>query len=68
MSWRQLQAIEADHRQWVDYERSNGPLSCPDCGEPFTPNPPGAGGGRFCRFDGFQWPRDGWGALGEPAR
>lgn len=66
MSWYQLAAIEADAKQWVDTERARGPLSCPHDGEPLTQGPqPGV---RFCRFDGYQWPRDGWGPLGEPQR
>jgi len=66
MGWYQLLDIEADARQQVRTEQQRGPLSCPECGEPLIPTPDT--GSRFCRFDGYRWPRDGWGSLGEPRR
>jgi hypothetical protein len=37
-------------------ERSRPPVACPNDG---TPLQEGQGGVLECRFDGYQWPRDG---------
>lgn len=66
MGWYQLLDIEADARLQVATERARGPLSCPNDGEPLIPTP--SGNERFCKWDGYRWPRDGWGSLGEPHR
>lgn len=65
MSWYQLLSIGRERQVEVTAERQMGPLSCPRCGEPLSPVR--AGGGRFCIYDGYQYPRDGWGELPEPA-
>lgn len=43
---------------YVDYYRTQPPVACPNDGEPLIPGPPGQPGVLFCRFDGFQYPRD----------
>lgn len=48
---------EQEFETWLELE----PISCPRCGEPLTPSPTTDGGAtvdRFCRFDGFRFPRD----------
>lgn len=37
-------------------ERDRAPEACPNDGEPLQQ---GAQGVLFCKFDGYQWPRDG---------
>lgn len=51
----QLRA-EYDH-----YYRTRTPLACPNDGEPLREGPPQEPGILYCRFDGWQYPRD-WNA------
>lgn len=63
-----LLAIYRTAEQYLVIERGRGPLSCPRCGEPLIPTGKSVegAGARFCRFDGYRWPEDGWGEVGEP--
>ena len=63
MSWYELLDIREQARQEFDYYASRPPLACPNDGEPLTVAPTGWGDAGadcelFCRFDGFQYPRD----------
>jgi len=42
----------------ADYYQSQPPTACPNDGEPLTQGPPSEPGVLFCRFDGWQYPRD----------
>jgi hypothetical protein len=43
---------------YVNYYRSTPPVACPHDGEPLRQGPPSMPGILFCKFDGFQYPRD----------
>lgn len=43
---------------YVEYYRSQPPMACPNDGEPLIAGPPSEPGILFCRFDGWQYPRD----------
>ena len=61
MSWWQLLDVLKQAEEEFDWYADNGPLSCERCGEPLTNAPPadsGASVEKFCRFDGWQYPRD----------
>ena len=58
MSWNQLLSIIKETRQEFDYYQATPPLSCPNDGEPLTSGPPGSGVTLFCKWDGWQYPRD----------
>jgi hypothetical protein len=55
MSWEQLAAIAREAALEAEAERSAPPEACPNDGTPLEPGPNGE---LFCRFDGWQWPRD----------
>ena len=57
MSWEQLAAILEEGRQAYDEERSSPPTACPRDGEPLEFHD----GVWHCVFDGYQFPRDGYG-------
>lgn len=56
MSWRQLLSIEQEAMDLRRDELSSPPAACPRCGEPLLQGPRG---GLTCKFDGYQFPRDG---------
>lgn len=59
--WWQLDAIIKDARQELEFYATQPPAACPRCGEPLRPAPPsdsGSGVELYCRFDGWQYPRD----------
>jgi hypothetical protein len=41
-----------------DYWDGQPPQACPNDGEPLLPGPPGSEATLYCRFDGWQYPRD----------
>lgn len=51
MSWYQLLAIAQEAAELARDEREQGPLACPNDGEPLVT---GADGVPFCRFDGWR--------------
>ncbi len=55
MSWYQLLDIMKEAAQEREFWLSQPPQACPHDGEPLTTGPDGL---LFCRFDGYQWPRD----------
>lgn len=58
MSWYQLlDTLKLAHVEF-EYWASNPPMACPRCGEPLTLSPEAAETTRFCRYDGFYYPRD----------
>lgn len=59
MAWEELLTIVADTVDQIIEWRTTPPQACPKDGEPLLE---GAGGVRYCRFDGWQWPRDDWSA------
>ncbi len=60
MSWYQLLDIRKQARlEWeMDPNVKGPPLACPNDGEPLQPGPPSEPGIWWCKFDGWQWPRD----------
>ena len=56
MSWDQLIAIKEENREAQIQNASEPPGACPRDGTPLEIL---ANGIRHCRFDGYQWPRDG---------
>ena len=61
MSWYQLLDIREQARQEFDYYAERPPVACPNDGEPLTQAPvvgDASGVMLFCRYDGFQYPRD----------
>ncbi len=44
--------------EYEQYYRSVPPVACPNDGEPLTPGPPSTPNILFCKFDGWQFPRD----------
>lgn len=61
MSWYQLLDIRKHAQQEFEWFASTPPLSCPNDGEPLINSPAtdsGSGAELFCKFDGFQYPRD----------
>lgn len=59
MSWEQLRAIRQQQAMQARWEAQRIPSACPHDGEPLTPGP---GNTLHCKFDGYQYPRDGKGA------
>ena len=60
-SWWGLDSVFKESRQEFDAYWSRPPVECPRCTEPLTPAPSTASGSGielFCRFDGWQFPRD----------
>lgn len=58
MSWWQLLSIMQGQSEEYQAYVSMGPQACPRCGEPLTLTPFSSEGERFCRYDGWQFPRD----------
>jgi len=58
MSWYQLLDMLKQNQQEFEYFANEPPQACPLCGEPLVPGPPSAAATLFCRFDGWQFPRD----------
>lgn len=54
-SWYGLLSILDEERALATQERARPPVACPNDGEPLQS---GRRGVLFCRFDGYQWPRD----------
>lgn len=53
-----LLATLREQAEYVNYYRSAPPMACPNDGEPLQVGPPDSDGMLYCRFDGFQYPRD----------
>lgn len=62
MSWYQLIDITREGLELRRDELSRPPEACPNDGEPLVAGPRGV---LFCRFDGYQYPRD---SIGRPVR
>lgn len=58
MSWGQLQGVLSQQAMNDRYERTRVPSACPLDGEPLIPSVQHPGS-LHCRFDGYEWPRDG---------
>lgn len=58
MAWETLLSIYEEAVQYARDERDHPPAACPTDGEPLQEGPRGV---LFCKFDGYQWPRDGRG-------
>ncbi|MFD9398345.1 hypothetical protein ACFWA4_05930 [Streptomyces sp. NPDC060011] len=56
MGWEQLLSILDENTDYARSERETPPTACPHDGEPLEE---GGQGVLACRFDGYQWPRDG---------
>lgn len=68
-SWWGLDAVFKQSQQEFDAYWSRPPADCPQCAEPLTPGPStprGATVQLFCRYDGWQYPRD-WHPPTRPA-
>lgn len=60
-SWWGLDTVLKQSRQEFEAYASRPPVACPNCGEPLTYGPAtnaGSGVERYCKFDGFVYPRD----------
>lgn len=60
-SWWGLVSVLRESRQEFEAFVSRPPLACPDDGEPLEPGPStpaGASVELFCRYCGWQYPRD----------
>ena len=60
-SWYQLLDVWKQAEEEFDWWADNAPYACPNDGEPLTNAPPtdaGSSVDRYCRFCGFQFPRD----------
>lgn len=57
MSWYQLLDIQQEQAMEARWDKARIPSACPHDGEPLIPGP--TPGTLFCKFDGYQWPRDG---------
>jgi hypothetical protein len=57
-SWYQLLDIRRHARQEFEYYANQPPTACPNDGEPLLPGPASEPGIWFCRYDGWQYPRD----------
>ena len=60
-SWWGLDSVFKQSRQEFESYVSRPPLACPQCGEPLTNAPAtkaGSGIERYCKFDGWAYPRD----------
>lgn len=56
MSWEQLISIAREAADSARDERSRSPEACPNDGEPLISGPDGT---LHCKYDGYQYPRDG---------
>lgn len=60
-SWWGLDTVFKQSRQEYESFVSRPPMACPNCGEPLSYAPAtkaGSGVERYCRYDGWQYPRD----------
>lgn len=60
-SWWGLDTVFKQSRQEFEAYVSRPPMACPNCGEPLTYAPAtkaGSGVERYCKYDGWQYPRD----------
>ncbi len=60
-SWWSLVSVYRQSAMEFDAYRSMVPMACPVDGEPLTSAPGSSsrsGTDRFCRYDGFSYPRD----------
>lgn len=60
-SWWSLDSVFKESRQEFDAYWSRPPVECPICTEPLSPAPSttaGSGIELYCKFDGWQYPRD----------
>ena len=60
-SWWGLVSVLKHSRSEFESYVSRPPMACPNCGEPLTYAPAtkaGSGIERYCKYDGFQFPRD----------
>ena len=57
-SWWQLDSVLKERAEYANYYRSIPPVACPNDGEPLREGPPQQPGVLYCRFDGWQYPRD----------
>lgn len=44
--------------EYVQYYKAAIPVACPNCGEPLRLGPPNRTGTWYCKFDGWEYPRD----------
>lgn len=58
MSWWQLDSVLKEQAEYATYYRSAPPVACPNDGEPLIGGPVQETGILYCRFDGWQYPRD----------
>jgi hypothetical protein len=59
VSWWQLDSVLKERAEYARFYRSQPPVACPNDGEPLLPAPGGQSGVTlYCRFDGWQYPRD----------
>jgi len=58
MSWWALDTTLKERAAYIEYYRAQPPVACPNDGEPLQWGPPQAPGILYCRFDGWQYPRD----------
>jgi hypothetical protein len=56
VSWYQLLDIQQEQAMEARRDKARIPSACPRDGEPLVPGP---GNTLHCRYDGYQWPRDG---------
>lgn len=56
MSWEQLLSIAQEAADLRRDELSRPPVACPNDGEPLLQGPDGT---LFCKYDEYQFPRDG---------
>jgi hypothetical protein len=68
VSWYQLLDIRKQGRLEFEMDPTviGPPTACPNDGEPLQPGPPSDAGIWFCKYDGWQWPRD-WNRPEPPA-
>lgn len=57
MGW-DLWSTLALQAQYEDYYRTVPPVACPNDGEPLRLGPPSQPGVWYCKYDGWQYPRD----------
>jgi hypothetical protein len=53
-----LLATLREQAAYQEFYDTAQPTACPRCGEPLREGPPNESGILFCRFDGWQYPRD----------
>lgn len=58
MSWYQFLDVLKEQTAEFNYYASIPPWACPNDGEPLIPGPAGSQDTLFCRYDGWQYPRD----------